>query len=196
MGNETVRWFRTDEHSYAVTTAEYASKRFREFCDDWQALPWAILALFNSAQAALVGHLTGTAGLGALQKDCAEETYAALKGEGAYPDEKLADFKELLKRACNSSRQIEEAGGQIDLAPSDRQALDRLLKLRREFAHFSPKGWSVEISGLPDIGRSWVRLMRGVHRAGWALRHCDDGQRKTFEVSVSKIETLASRLFR
>ena len=61
---------------------------------------WIIIAAQSAVQGALVCALSGTAGIGALTKDLQSAWLAWFDTrKGPAPDEKLADFKTLLKWA-------------------------------------------------------------------------------------------------
>lgn len=195
MSDDQLRWYRIDEQLFALAAVQHAAHCLEEVKRDWQQLPWAIIALHNATQASLIAHLTGTAGLGALEAKCAELTLAALQGEGEYPQEFVAKFLELVRRATKLEKQIEAAGGVLQLSSAERKALRRLNSLRNEFVHFSPKGWSVEISGLPQIALSCVTVFRGVVSTGWALRSLDDDEVAQYVVGVDEIEHHAQSLF-
>lgn len=195
MSGDQLRWYRIDEQLFALAAVQHAGHCLEEVKRDWQQLPWAVIALHNATQASLISHLTGTAGIGALEAKCAERTLAALQGEGEYPQEFVAKFCELMRRATKLEEQIEVAGGVIQLGSAQRKALGRLNSLRNEFVHFSPKGWSVEISGLPEIALSCVAVFRGVRSMGWALRNLDDDEVAQYDAGVDQIEHLAQSLF-
>ncbi|HVZ99946.1 MAG TPA: hypothetical protein VG841_06490 [Caulobacterales bacterium] len=100
----------------------------------------------------------------------------------------MANFKELLRRTTNGNHQLEQAGPPVDLTGKEKKAIKRLMSLRNEFAHFSPKGWSVEISGLPEIASAWAKLMKGIHSGGWALQHCEDTEQDAFMRDIISVE--------
>lgn len=189
------RWYRIDEQLFALAAVQHAGHCMNEVKRDWQQLPWAIIALHNATQACLISHLTGTAGIGALEAKCATLTLAALRGEGEYPPEFVAKFLELVRRATRQEKQIEVAGGVFQLGSAEKKALVRLNSLRNEFVHFSPKGWSVEISGLPGIALSCVAVLRGVRSTSWALRNLEDDEVAQYDAGVDQIENLAQSFF-
>ena len=60
----------------------------------------------------------------------------------------MADFATLLKRAA------------IELSPEVAKDLNTLHGLRNDFAHFTPKGWSIELAGLPRIIGAALQLVQ------------------------------------
>jgi hypothetical protein len=109
---------------------------------------WIIIGAQNGFQGAMVCLLAGTSGIDVLDKRSAKRV-AAWHDDmtGPYPTERLADFEELLDRVRN--RPI---GRSLTLTESELEDIKRLHgMLRNNFAHFRPKGWSIERAGLPRI---------------------------------------------
>ena len=114
-----------------------ASVRKRRYCSQWK---WVLVGTHDALQGAIVCAIADSTGTSVLSKKSAKEMLAWLeKPTDKYPQEFMADFKTLL----------EKTGKKL----SDREARDirRLHSFRNEFVHFTPKGWSLEIAGLPRI---------------------------------------------
>lgn len=149
-------YIRLDEHEdvinaleHAANTAETLEKRPL----DWK---WVIIAVHNALQGALVCTMSGTHGTGALSDESMKamwEWFEASRTDpnAPYPKEWLAPLFKLYERA-KKQRYMGEFGGQ-PLSTTEEQDNDvkRLNNLRREFMHFTPKGWSIETAGLPRI---------------------------------------------
>ena len=91
-------------------------------------------------------------GTGALRKNSRIEMLNYLQGaqEGVEPPrEVLADFPSLLQWVQQESRMVD--GVPLRLTAQQAERLRKLNELRRELAHFTPKGWSIEAAGLPTI---------------------------------------------
>ena len=116
---------------------------------------WVLVAAHSSLQGAMVCALRDTAGISILEKDCAREMLEWFDhGEGERPKERLADFGTLLRR-CRKTRCMD--GHPLKLSEAQSQDVSRLHReFRNEFAHFIPKGWSIEKAGLPRIIRAAV----------------------------------------
>ena len=54
-------------------------------------------------------------------------------------------------------------------------AVDNFLRniARRDFTHFSPKGWSIETSGTTSIVKTLLPIIREIEEGGWAFRHME-----------------------
>lgn len=44
--------------------------------------------------------------------------------------------------------------------------------------HFEPMGWSIEVSGIPEIAKLIARIISEILEIGWAFRHQDLAQRE------------------
>ena len=189
------QWYRTDEQRFALATAQFARQCFVSLRTDREQLPWTIIALHGATQAAMIAHLTGTAGLGALSKTSAIELLSALNGEGAYPDSlHVAPFLQLVRRLRSAKNQIEVAGAPVELTGAELRSLKLLNALRNDFIHFSPRGWSLEISGLPVLGQACVTIMRGVCHGGWLI-HLEPTEVEEYAATIEEIRLLSQTIF-
>jgi hypothetical protein len=146
------KWLRTDETLEAVSALEMVAKSLRNVENDWYQWKWAILALHNGLQGFMVLALRGGNGLNCLRDDIAEKWLRAYRSGGEYPQEKLDRFLNLYKKIKNAERmKFYVHSKAFKPSGSQGESIKRLNRLRNEFIHFVPKGWSLEISGLPEI---------------------------------------------
>src|SRR5262245_8208016 len=113
---------------------------------------WIIIGAQNALQGAMVCAFADTSNTSILTKRSAAKMLDWLNADpasrGPYPEERLADFGELLDRCIAGTPNFEP------LVLTSRQHADikRLHEhFRNNFAHFTPKGWSLEKVGLPRI---------------------------------------------
>lgn len=101
---------------------------------------WIIVGAHDALQGALVCAIADTTGTNVLSKKSAKKMLDWLEDTSReYPGEYMADFTTLLKRAG------------VTLPSQDANDIRKLHGLRNEFSHFTPKGWSIELAGLPRI---------------------------------------------
>lgn len=170
----TRNWVTTDEGSDVLGSLEHCERSLRLAMETPSEWKWAIVALHNAVQGSLVCHLAGTALVGHLSPKSAKEWLAWLNGDrsGPAPREFMGDPLTLLKRASGSELRIEEGCGLIvDVNAEQFKAFESLNVLRREFAHFSPKGWSIELDGLPRIFRGCLEIISMIAADPWPFRH-------------------------
>ncbi len=113
---------------------------------------WVIVCLHSALQGFMVLALRGTNNINVLTEDCAKEWLAAYeRGEGHYPEQKLEKFLNLYKRV--KSERMNMYVNSQSLKPSGTQgrSVKKLNAFRNDIIHFVPKGWVIEVSGLPQI---------------------------------------------
>jgi hypothetical protein len=59
--------------------------------------------------------------------------------------------------------------------------------IRNQFVHFSPKGWSIEMSGMPEIATLIARIIDEILDIGWAFRHQKVAQREEMKRSLKDL---------
>lgn len=149
------QYIRADERQDVVASLELCALLLTHVRTRPQIWKWLLIAAHNAVQGGMVCALSGTTGTGALDKKSAAEMLDFLQdgnpSQGSMPSEKLADFNELLKRARRAEAMQYLDGKPLDLTPAQTQDLKKLHDLRNRLVHFTPKGWSIEMAGLPRI---------------------------------------------
>jgi hypothetical protein len=187
MGSVEATWLTTDEADDVAGSIRHALRSVRLVADDPQAWKWVALALHSALQGACVCHLTTTAPpLGAVTQRNATEWMAYHdKRRIKPPRTRLMELPELLK-AVRKSRSAGDRSNERGVAITDAEFnwLRRFHDtVRNQFVHFEPMGWSLEVSGIPDIAALTGRIIGEIADAGWAFRHkesewidelCDD----------------------
>jgi hypothetical protein len=197
-------WLRVDENTDVLVSLSeclHCVRRVREESAFWK---WAILSLHNALQGAMVCHLSGTAQLGALSeksvgawltwhdRDGRGEINRVADGSDEFgfpkfkfvtdddcpPRDHLADSKTLFKRLSSERKRREGgAGAVLEITDSQRDSFRRLNNLRNDFSHFTPKGWSIELAGLPRIFIDAVDVIELIAADPWPFRHMDEEDR-------------------
>jgi hypothetical protein len=134
---------RFDEYEDAVLSVELAAEKFQRVQTNPTQWKWVIVAMQNAVQGAMVLALAGTDGCGALypnsQRECRDWLQNPTPME---PRIRMADYNTLLSRI----QRPELLEGPVpQLSEEDCQNLKRLNELRRQFAHYNPMGWGIEI---------------------------------------------------
>lgn len=111
---------------------------------------WIIIAAHSGLQSAMVCVLAGTSGVPVLDNKSARKMLKWFETrEGRIPEERLADFNTLLER-CHKGNYTD--GAPLKLDAHQAKDIKRLHNhFRNNFAHFTPKSWSIEKAGLPRI---------------------------------------------
>ena len=176
-------YLRTDEEAEAANAMQMAAHFAEELEGDPRLWRWVIIALHNAIQGAMVLSLRHGNGLLALTDECFKQWMEAHESQTPYPVEKLDSYLNLYKKVKHTK--IGQIGGNQRFVAkgSEGKNIKRLNSLRNEFIHFTPKGWSLEIDGLPQICQDASRL---VSFLGW------ETQNIFWYSEQSKAETLAA----
>jgi hypothetical protein len=134
---------RFDEEEDAVAALELVAAVSLDLKESPSLWKWMVIGVQNAMQAAMVLALQGTDGCGALREKSQKRNREWLaKPEGPQPKVIMAEYSQLLYRV-----QLSELmdGPPLELSVDDWNRLERLNKLRRQFAHFNPMKWSIEL---------------------------------------------------
>jgi len=191
-------WLRIDERTDVLTSLSLCLDLLKKTQTEPSNWKWAVLSLHNALQGAMVCHLSGTAQLGALSEKCVTEwldwrerdrrgevrrilngvdefgiqSFRFATAKDRPPKERLADAKELFGRLDSKGSRCEPGAGAIlKVTDEQKSSFGRLHNLRNNFAHFTPKGWSIELSGLPEIFLDMVAVIDGIAKDPWSFRH-------------------------
>ena len=191
----TDSWIQTDEAEdvagslrHVIRVAEYVEK-------DAQAWKWVVLALHSALQGACVCHLTTAAvPIGAVTERNAVEWSNYFEELRTNPNAKLPktylmalpDLLKAVRKPLSAGDGRNSAG--IAISDAEFDWLKRFHdSVRNQFTHFKPMGWSVEVSGIPDIATLISRIIGEILEMGWAFRHQDVAQREELKCSLSKL---------
>lgn len=153
-------YYQTDEELEAAEALSFAARTAASLGKDPRMWRWVIIALHNAVQGFMVLSLRHGNGLLALTQKSAGEWLAAYGANtGVYPEEQLDKYLSLYKKV--KSQTYGAIGGNKPFKPigTEGKSIRQLNSLRNQFIHFTPKGWSLEISGLPRIGKDCLRLV-------------------------------------
>ena len=145
------RYLRTDEREEAVRSLEWAAHQATSISEDSYQWKWVLIALHNAAQGFMVLALWNGNGLLALRDKIASKWLDAYNNGGQYPDEKLDEFLNLYKKVKDKDNFHVIGAGPFSPGATHDKSFSLLNFCRNEFIHFKPKGWSLELRGLPCV---------------------------------------------
>lgn len=182
MAPMAANWLTTDEADDVAGSIRHALRSAAFLADDPQSWKWVTLALHSALQGACVCHLTTTAApIGAVTKANAKEWLAYFEEsrtstQAKPPQTKLMALPALLKevrKAQSAGDRSNEAG--VAVSDKDLNWLRYFHDVvRNQLVHFEPMGWSLEVSGIPDIAALSARIINDIAHLGWAFRHRDE----------------------
>ena len=199
MAKRSGRWLRTDEAEDVAGSIRHCTQSYDLVGVDDQTWKWVALSLHSALQGACVCHLVTTfVPVGAVSKQNAAEWIAYSEAsrsdaEAVPPATRLLALPGLLKevRKPKSAGDRSNPDGVVITDSELRWLLRFHNDVRNEFTHFSPKGWSLEISGLPQISILAVRIIREIQAMGWAFRHREAEWLSSLSLSLDQLEDVA-----
>lgn len=189
-------YFETDEAEDVAGSIRHALRCADLVQEDCQAWKWGMLALHSALQGACVCHLTtNDSPFGAFTKKSAINwvTYhdeSRINQDLNHPETMLLNFPDLLKAVRKSG----SSGGAakntpIEITDAELDWLTRIhSQVRNQFVHFEPSAWSIEVSGIPHIGRIIARIIKDIHDCGWAFRHMNSTRRNAMVLDLEHLK--------
>ena len=140
-------WLRTDEREDAIASLKLYIDTINHCGEDVSYWKWALISLHSAVQAIMAIHIGFGNSLLVMRQEDAEAWLKAHDDGKPYPSTKMDTFLNLYKKI---KRHIVFG---YNFAPKAQQgrSMKRLNQFRNEFVHFMPKGWSIELSGMPHI---------------------------------------------
>ena len=201
--------FHTDEQRDVLHSLRHAAVCMKAASSHPEMWKWSVIAMHNAVQGAMVCHLSGTMQLGALMEGLGEEWHAFLQHDRDHtlkePSTKLAAVWVLFERVT-SGKQVHKRGlkkGQeiswvndsrqepLNVQEDVKTAFKALINLRNNLVHFTPRGWSIETSGLPVMFARRARFIARIEAAGWAFRHLEASERDALNTMLCDMMSLS-----
>jgi hypothetical protein len=159
-------YLQTDEAEEAVSALEMAEALLATVSDDAYQWKWAIISLHNAAQGFMLLSLRGSNGFDVIsKKDAQAWTVAIAAGKTPPAARRLETYLTLYSRTKGPRMQKFVNSRRFTPVGEQDNSIKRLNSLRNEFIHFLPKGWSLEVSGLPDL---FSDVLAYIEFLGWA----------------------------
>lgn len=144
-------YLRTDEWQEAVSALESVAEFAEKVSIDPYRWKWVIIAVHNAVQGFMVLALRRGSGLMALKDKVAQKWLEAYERGETYPEEKLDTFLNLYTKIKSPKMCCYGHSKHFLPTVNNDRSMKRLNEFRNEFIHFVPKGWSLQLEGLPDI---------------------------------------------
>lgn len=193
-------YLQTDEREDAVCSVELCVELLPRVVQKVGYWKWILASAHSAVQGALVCVLSGSAGVGCLddRSSAAMIDYferSRVDQNCPKPKTRMADFLTLVKRARMADWMSEFGGKPLVLQDGEFQDLILLNKLRRDFIHFEPKGWSIELGGLPRVLLNATNVIEFCllrHPSG-ALR-IDEAQHERLKSALNSVRQEATKV--
>jgi hypothetical protein len=185
-------WIRANEVKDVTGSIRHVIRTARFLNEDPDAWKWVTLALHSALQGACVCHLTTTAvPVGAVTESNTRKWLAYFEKVRTDPNAKapqtylmpLPGLLEAVRKPYSAGDRSNAAG--IAISDSELAWLLRIHEqLRNQFVHFGPMGWSIEVSGIPDVAKLIARIIGDMLSIGWAFRHMEIDEREEMQRSL------------
>lgn len=148
---QSSEYLRTSEHEEAVQSLEFVVEQAAMLEHDLYRWKWVISALHNAAQGFMVLALCKGNDLPVRTKDNAAEWLEAYRANKPLPEAKLDNFLNLYRK-CKRHEYFNYLGSKPFCATQrHNSSFKDLNRFRNDFTHFTPKGWSLQLDGLPEM---------------------------------------------
>ncbi|MFL9814555.1 hypothetical protein D7241_14980 [Stutzerimonas sp. VN223-3] len=146
------RWLRTDEKQEFISSVRMVHQMLTSVRDDLEYWKWVVIALHNAMQGAMVMSLRAGNNLRVMPDALAAKCLKAHEAGKQWPPERLDHFPNLYEKVKNNEIMSFYVHSQaLPQDPELDRSIEVLLELRNQFIHFTPQGWSIELSGMPSI---------------------------------------------
>lgn len=148
MRNE---YLRTDHWIDAVASLEAAQEFCARITLDEHRWKWVLIAIHSTVQGFMALALEHGNGLLVLRDDIRTKWLKAHESGEPYPEEKMDFFLSLYKKIKSDDVCRYYGSKKFIAEPSHDYSMKKLNELRNDYIHFRPKGWSIELAGLPSV---------------------------------------------
>lgn len=164
-------WLRLDERENAIDNLEMVGRLLGSIHSEhrWK---WGILALHQALYGFAISAVQRSDPLSVLRDPEDHESH-------------LISIHQALRR-CRTGHP-----GMLTLttSPEEERALDLLIRhFRNGFEHFRPAAWSIETTGMPDIFRHVLRVVRYIALDSGGVRYYEEDQEPRVRSALSDVE--------
>ena len=157
-------YLRTSEQEEAVRSLEWAATQAKLIEGDPYLWKWVIISLHNASQGFMVLALWNGNGLLSMTDKVAEKWLNAHQNGTPYPKDRLDEFLNLYRKSKDPANFNYLGSAPFSGASQHDASFKDLNEFRNEFIHFTPKGWSLLLHGLPEMTLDVLAL---VEHFGW-----------------------------
>lgn len=162
----TKQWLETNEHEEAVRSLECAAVWTTNTCSDPYFWKWVLISIHNAAQGFMVLALWQGNGLLTLPSKTARKWCEAYEKGMPFPEDRLDEFLNLYCKVKDSQSFHTIGVGPFVATAEHDESFKLLNSLRNKFIHFTPKGWRIGVTGLPNI---CLHVLDLIEFFGWEI---------------------------
>jgi hypothetical protein len=187
----------TNEYEEAVLSLEFTAEATQRLGSNPYRWKWVVLGLHDALQGLMVLALRGSNGLAVLPEDIAREWLKAYRSETKPPSERLDTFLNLYRKVKSKRMMLYTFSKRFAPRGNQGWSMRKLNSLRNDLAHFLPKTWLVELSGLAGICLDCVAVGEFlVNQSGnimWPKRSHRARVRQAFHAMTTSLQVAEKR---
>jgi hypothetical protein len=186
----SANYARLSPHHLAALSVRRAADALERVASDPTTWFFVVLDLHRALHSALIAALSGTAGIGAYTDKLQAEWLEYLEKSRDDPaakeptGDRILPFDQLLSRVGNATPPLQ-------LSPEQRADICKLNEFRGDLEHVKPKGWSLEVGGLPRMSASVVTAFASLLKL--FSHRLEPGELEQLEAAISKFRTIKDR---
>lgn len=164
------KWLRLSEEKNAIDYLEKAAFFIKKSSQNYNNWKWVIIGLHGALYGFAIAACRGTDSRSVLTK----------KG-------RLVSFWQALKR-CQDPNHMKMLihSKHLVLSEKHKDSIESLKsEFRNEFEHFKPKGWSIEVHGMPEIAIDVLEVIRFLAFETNTYVHFNDNEHKLVEQLIN-----------
>ena len=143
-----------------MRSLEFAALQAKAITNDNYAWKWVLISLHNAAQGFMVLALWNGNGLLSMPDDVAIKWLKAYDNNEKLPKDRLDKFLNLYSK-CKKPENFNYCGSvAFSATTSHDTSFKDLNDFRNDFIHFTPKGWSLQLLGLPELVIDVLELIK------------------------------------
>jgi len=182
----------TDEREDIIASLMLVKSQLDHVDTDLAAWKWILVGTHSCLQSAMAFHLGFGNDLLVATQECAEKWLDAHAKGTPYPDLMMDGFLDLYDKI----KKHEILGYKFSPQGSQGGSVKLVNRLRNQFVHFMPKGWTIELSGLPTACRDCLSIVSHLDGGSMSRRWESEAQQqraRTLLVDcMSKLDAMAA----
>jgi hypothetical protein len=169
-------WFRTDEREDVIASLSLFIQSVKLLEEDSLYWKWSIISLHSAVQGMMAFHLSFGNDLLVMSKSDAEKWLESHETDSEYPETQMDGFLNLYKKI----KKHDVLGYYFKPRNQQGRSIKKINIFRNEFIHFMPKGWSIEMSGMPKIFNDCLNVIKALGEGPVSKRWEDENQKNVF----------------
>lgn len=144
-------YLRTDHWVDAVASLEGAQEFAHRVPADERYWKWLLIAMHSAVQGFMALALEQGNALLVMKEELTAKWLKAHETGGPYPENRMDFFLSLYEKVKSDVVCRYVHSKRFVPGPSHDYSMGKLNELRNDFIHFFPKGWSIQLAGLPKV---------------------------------------------